>query len=127
MGLVHTSFSSWLGQLRMWPVPRSAPSPRGMLSARKIPVSSPSAISTLSRRHVTLHSPWHHHLVTQALLKVNPSSRCKYICSYKSISNEKYHIEELNEKNNFLNSINIIFWIICISMVKSYLEKPFIF
>jgi hypothetical protein len=52
------------------------------------------------------------------------------VCNVKigqSISNAKSQIEKLNLKNGFLNSINIAFLIICIPMVKSYLEKPFIF
>ena len=46
---------------------------------------------------------------------------------YKSISNEKCYIKEPNGENGFLNSVNIAFFIICIPMVKSYLEKPIIF
>ena len=41
--------------------------------------------------------------------------------------NEKYYFKKLNKKNNFLNSINIVFYIICILMIKNYLEKSFIF
>jgi hypothetical protein len=46
---------------------------------------------------------------------------------YKSISNEKCYIKEPNGENGFLNSVNIAFLIICIPMVKSYLEKSIIF
>jgi hypothetical protein len=46
---------------------------------------------------------------------------------YKSISNGKCYIKEPNGENGFLNTINIAFLIICIPMVKSYLEKPIIF
>jgi hypothetical protein len=45
----------------------------------------------------------------------------------ESISNRKCYIKEPNGENSFLNSVNIVFLIMCIPMVKSYLEKPITF
>jgi len=45
----------------------------------------------------------------------------------ESISNGKCYIKEPNGENGFLNNVNIAFLIMCILMVKSYLEKPITF